>query len=153
MARKLKFREPTDVVSVRMPISLIERLDELCRSLRVGRAEFFVSVVRKFPDLPRPAVARAWLANMSWVAVGGGAALLAAMHGGAGSLSERMSPARHLARAPLQLEADRSGAGPSETAPPLLPPRDPRLDPAWRFGNLQGFIPRGADRTTGGERP
>jgi hypothetical protein len=37
MARKLKFREPTDVVSVRLPLSLIERLDALCGSMRSGR--------------------------------------------------------------------------------------------------------------------
>jgi hypothetical protein len=140
MARKLKFREPTDVVSVRLPLSLIERLDVLCHSMGLGRGDFFATVLRHYPKMPSPERARVWLANLGWLLIGGSTALLAAWHGGSALLDDALTPARS-----RPLVRQESGL-PLPVAPPLpapvMPPRDLRLEPAWRLGNLQGLIPR-----------
>ncbi len=142
MPRRLKFREPTDVISVRLPLSLIDRLDELCQSLRVGRAEFIVALLRKYPEVPSPERARIWLANLVWIFVGGGTALLLAAHGGGTRTADDLSPVRGVTRAPLQLESDAPGQPGVPVAPPAFPPRDLRLDSGWRLGTLQALIPR-----------
>jgi hypothetical protein len=142
MGRKLRFREPTDVVSVRLPLSLIDRLDSLCQSLGIGRAEFMVAILRKYPDLPKPERARIWLANLAWLLVGGGLALLAASHGASTEFADWLAPSRSLIREPLQFEMGVPGSEGGSITPPRLPPRDIRLDSAWRPGNLQGLIPR-----------
>lgn len=141
MARKLKFREPTDVVSVRLPVSLIERLDGLCHTLRIGRAEFLVAVLKRYPEALSPERARVWLANLAWLFIGGGAALLAALHSG-GVLGDRLSPARTLHRPPVYEEAQSPFAPGRAPAPPPMPPSDIRAERAWRPGDLQGLIPR-----------
>jgi hypothetical protein len=142
MARKLKFREPTDVVSVRLPISLIERLDSLCESMRLGRADFIAAILRHYPKMPSPERARVWLANLAWVVVGGGTALLAAWHGGSAFLDEGLTPARRVGQPGIQLESGAPSAPAPTVLAPMLPPRDLRLEPTWRPGNLQGLIPR-----------
>jgi len=142
MARKLKFREQTDVVSVRLPLSLIERLDGLCQSLRIGRAEFFVALLRKYPELPSPKKARVWIANLSFAVAGGSVVLLAALHQGPRSLSESLTPARGPGPFAPRLEAFTPSPGAPASALPVLPPRDVRDDPNWRPGNMQYLIPR-----------
>lgn len=143
MPRKSKFDEQTDVVSVRLPVSLIERLDGLCRALRMGRAEFVVAVLKRYPDPLTPERARVWLANLVWLFIGGGAALLAALHGGGGVLGESLAPARAANRPPF-FEEEQSPFGQRQAfAPPMLPPRDIREERTWLPGDLQGLIPRG----------
>jgi hypothetical protein len=142
MTRRLKFSEPTDVVSVRLPISLIDRLDTLCDAMRIGRADFIAAVLTHYPRMPSPERARIWLANLAFLLIGGSTALLAAWHTGSELLSEGMSPARALSRHPLHLESGAPGLPGPVVVPPVLPPWDPRLDDGWRLGTLQGLIPR-----------
>ena len=138
MARKPKYSESTDVVSVRLPVSLIEKLDGLCGKLRTGRAEFFVDVLRRYPALPLPMRPRILVANLSVALIGGGMGVLVAYHTGDGG---GLAPARRGVQPTIRSESYQPGLGGGVVAP-LLPLRDPRLDPDYRWGRLQYAIPR-----------
>lgn len=144
MARKPKYREQTDVVSIRMPLSLIEKLDALCVRLGVGRADIIVDVLLHYPTRPNPKRIRMWLANLALLICGGGLAIFAASHGVSTGIGDGLAPARALSRGETRLESSVPGGTPGaegRVAPPL-PLRDLRHDPEWWPGSLQYAIPR-----------
>lgn len=153
MPRKPKYSEKTDVVSIRLPLSMIDKLDEVCRDLEVGRGEFFINVINRYPETPSGKSIRIWLANLSLVLIGGGVALFGASLAGTDGLSPYLSPARNLrmgspivesyrpAENPSPSEAESGVPRPGLTLPTIM--KDVRLDDGYGPGVLQYAIPRG----------
>lgn len=140
MARKRKYEEPTDVISVRLPLSLIDWLDNLCTERQVGRGDILVDVLRRYARPPDVRRARITVANLSVALLIIGAGLALAFHFGGGQ--ERwLRPAREGAKQPAMLESSETGTA-REVQPPAIPLRDAAADPRYRWGNLQFAIPR-----------
>jgi hypothetical protein len=133
--RRRKFDEETGVLSVRLPVSLIDRLDRHCLAKRLEKSDIFVKVLESYLEH-----GPTWVASLAWVLVGGGTALLAAWQFGTAPLSERMAPVRN--RPLVHYESGAPAPMPALAPPLVFPIRDVRLNDAWSPGNLQGLIPR-----------